>query len=135
MYKLIIFYTAAMLSPLASANDNMTNERLPVTKYELQQHWKVDCDQLKSSLSKAYTDTNIAQVLLNDISQSQEQLLLCSIIYDRFSKDSNTCNAYRDILNLLKSASAAGISNFSPKDNTQWLNALNCISASSSNHP
>lgn len=124
--NLITLWLGVLLTSQAFCNEDVTNERLPVTNHELQQHWQVDCVKLERLVFKAYTDTNIAQVLLNDLNQAKKELLLCSIIYDRYAEESKPCNAFKKILELLKSIPNTPKADFSPNGNIQWFNALDC---------
>lgn len=72
-------YCLLLLAPVAFAADdsNAVNERIPVTRLEMERHWQVDCTaswgQLKQ-VAQVHQDCEVASGLLR-------QLQLCAFIY------------------------------------------------------
>lgn len=110
----------------AYGSDDIANERPPVNAKSLQAHWNVDCKKVHTKLVSASSHHNALSSLLNDTDQLHEELLLCSIIHDRFWKETSPCNHYKLALNWYKSNALGNKKAFTDLDQNSLADALNC---------
>ena len=96
------------IAPLAAAQGSAdaVNERIPVTKAELEAHWKVDCASTWSSLQAASRPAPTGDSCgVNDLIRRQIQL--CAYIYQAPGDNSkHRCPDYRSVSEHLQQPSA-----------------------------
>lgn len=96
-----VAFTAWALS--AYSDDNVTNERIPLSAEELQDHWQVDCEKLLSQLHVDATNHTLMENIKNDQNQFLEKLQLCSAVHERFWRHDALCNPFKIVLIWYKS--------------------------------
>jgi hypothetical protein len=98
-----------LLSPLVLAGDNgdAVNERIPVTKIEMEAHWQLNCTEAWAQLRTATTDPAAA----GNCGFSAElirEIRLCGFIYQAPGEQvRHRCPDYRSASSLLEQRSAA----------------------------
>lgn len=90
----LLFLLAAAPVTLAAGDSDAVNERIPVQRVEMEQHWGVDCDAALQSLA-AWVDHDHGCSIEADLLES---LRLCAYIYQPPGEpDSGTCPDYQDL--------------------------------------
>lgn len=102
MMTFLVLYSAGIIL----ADSDAVNERIPVQKIEMEEHWGVDCQKTLASLSiRLETSTSCAAD-----TQVRKALELCMFIYQPPGQElTRTCPNYRELHSLLSRTSDPSI--------------------------
>ena len=98
----------SLSQPLAASESDTVNERVPVSKAELEAHWDVDCAQVADSMAQVVMGPTSGDVC--EFSPGlRHQLQLCAFIYQAPGADSShLCPDYRGSLEALERSGPDG---------------------------
>ena len=110
----ILLLISLLLSPLSLAgdNDDAINERIPVSRAEMEAHWQVDCaaaweDLLTAAALSTKQPANKDNCTIPG--QLQREIQLCAFIYQAPGGDpDHNCPDYRGVSKRLNAADKSG---------------------------
>jgi hypothetical protein len=98
-----------LFSPLVLAGDNgdAVNERIPVTKIEMEAHWQLDCTDAWAALRTA-TAHPVTSGNCGFSAELTREIRLCGFIYQAPGVQvRHRCPDYRSVSSLLEQSSAS----------------------------
>jgi hypothetical protein len=98
----------SLSEPLAASESDTVNERVPVSKAELEAHWHVDCARVADSMAQAVIGPTSGDAC-EFSPELRHQLQLCAFIYQAPGADSgHLCPDFRGALEALERSGPDG---------------------------
>lgn len=72
----------ASACPYTLANDELTNERFPVDRKLLEQHWNIDCNEAVDTMLSWLNKSNKPKQHLHELASTVSQLRLCGLLFN-----------------------------------------------------